>query len=1666
MRASDARLAFEQPTILIAHSFDMRPHAEQMRAIIERLSARLYAGRLQAYLWEQDRHTAGWGMQHGWQNWINGPAKSNCVGVFALLGERIGLTLPNDGFSRHSLQALGPVARALDLQLTLRKRPRLGELALTGTVHEILCSALYERDTLVFVRGDAKTLDRTLAPTERNFGFGVRAAAITKPSERRAHARQVEQLARFLDASPPGIRSFSDDRELEEHVIAFFEARCGLSARSRGSVFKSLSAYDIDDADVYFGRTGAIATLIDKLERAERAGRAPVMVVRGPPGDGKSSLCKAGITGVSVNLSKLKGQRRLFGATLHAGRVVRDALSGGRPALDQAWETLAMAAGPSKAALPAPLTQESFATSVEILLDSVVPGSGLVVVVDQFEEALALQKDLFDRSIAPLMSALDLLAKSGRARVVYVHPTGADGRSQWDDRRRLYTNLVQKHGDPAAADIVLTTSHGLQLVPVEAVAGMFHAGRVRAETSVVDAIVKSYETEFPASDSSALPYLSAFCAAIASIQEDRESESTSPPRAAKDIDDADRMLRSQSIGVNDIAGLSFKHVIEKLGEDALTSFMEDAQLTDDTIVGDLLDRLLNRYAGMTVAATGGIDWVTKSGLAPRNPALAALAQRLLENRILRVQSLHRLQLTHTIVLEAWSRARNWGAKQQEHLKWRADRLNAFTPAFARDPSTLLRDKDDLAAAERLLGSSLGGSLTQSERGLIVKSLVAVFENRAQNLGLRQVLLAGFEASGVSLLTEYCRVMRAWHARALGGFPSHELNARHGPLDAPVLHYAAWFRRESVARRLINLGADPSAVDADGASAIHVMAAFNGEPLLRRALGSTQQIMRTRATAQDHDRETPLFPASRWGRTENCRLLLACGASALDENISRTTSLHVACEYALRNSGAETTALAELLVTDARKKAPICGWRDSARHWTPLAYAARSGDIAFVRELLRDVSPRVLPMLPAKGGTPLHLAARHGRTEVVRTILEWAGAAWPWEDELHCNHLGRTALQSAISSKSADTVNACLSARQWDVFQRDGGGRSALGLACILDLPDVVRALLAHASHSPSIEDLDACLHDAASSGSTESAKLILDAMNASAPGRAPEAEPMLTASGAGYTAFVGLLLDYGAAIDCRDATRLTPLHHAARRGHVGAALYLIDRGASLAERTEDGRTPLHVAAFNGHTDVLHALLDHADNEILIAREDFGKTFLHCFFESLTHEGSETAIDAMIKRALDAGLTPDDRDNEGRNVAFLGLRYMLPAMCRFVERFPRLLEQRRDDGYFLAHAAAHHNNVDVLAFILDRLPDHANIEAQERVKLRRPVHGAVDGGAIGALELLRARGADFEARDAERNTPLLRAAALAQLAAFEYLLANGADRTATDQFGRNTLHKAGQSRNQDMWRLACERLPELANLPDNFGVTPRFSTVFFNAEDLTTLEPYLADGGRIFPGLVSVVARKGTPAQLSALLAAGGDVMERDTRGRPPHIGAFIAGNQETTEYLIRTLSAPQLEQAGGRTTLIHHAARRDNAEIIAMLYNRGVDLFDHDKRGMTPLHNAAADGSENALRLLLAILERSELDLPDERDRCSALQLAIRRGQHHCAAMLLAAGADPRRADINGKTALNDIAASDPSPSLLELKRLALTPRPRRRRLFEIVSRRLPIDASDSNTSS
>jgi ankyrin repeat protein len=222
-----------------------------------------------------------------------------------------------------------------------------------------------------------------------------------------------------------------------------------------------------------------------------------------------------------------------------------------------------------------------------------------------------------------------------------------------------------------------------------------------------------------------------------------------------------------------------------------------------------------------------------------------------------------------------------------------------------------------------------------------------------------------------------------------------------------------------------------------------------------------------------------------------------------------------------------------------------------------------------------------------------------------------------------------------------------------------------------------------------------------------------------------------------------------------------------------------------------------------------------------------------------------------------------------------------------------------------HDAANKSNVEKVKALLAANPGLVNAR-DERLQ-QTPLHLAAGSTSSSGsdrkitVELLIARGADVNARDAQRRTPLHEVAYYDRKDIVELLLSKGADVNARDDSGETPLFMAASGGHKEVVELFLAKGLQV-NAKGAYGRTP-----------------------------LQLAAGNGRKEVVELLIARGADINARD---------AFY-----------------------GKTPL-HEAAGGGHKDVVELLIARGADISVNDKNGMTPLQVAEKNGKTDIADLL------------------------------------------------------------------------------------------------------
>lgn len=307
--------------------------------------------------------------------------------------------------------------------------------------------------------------------------------------------------------------------------------------------------------------------------------------------------------------------------------------------------------------------------------------------------------------------------------------------------------------------------------------------------------------------------------------------------------------------------------------------------------------------------------------------------------------------------------------------------------------------------------------------------------------------------------------------------------------------------------------------------------------------------------------------------------------------------------------------------------------------TPLHQAVIEGDRAQVEAWLAagaevDAAVRSRePYASSWGDRPLHYAARAGRVDLARVLLE--GGA----DVNAANDRGVTPLHRAVQVDGKAVVDLLLETGEGAaVDARDEQGRTPLHWAATYPRPAILDRLIAAGG------DVAARDHR--------------------------QRTPLHHASEWGQVQVIERLIEAGGDIEARAALGMTPMHVAARHGRAEAVAALLEAGGDPTVANDMGRTPLHVAAAHTHTAVAEVLLGRqgSGGSLVHARDGFGFTPLH--------EAARDNNPYLIHALIDAGGDPNAANHSDRTPLHVAARAHHEAALEALRR--RGGDERRPD----------------------------------------------------------------------------------------------------------------------------------------------------------------------------------------------------------------------------------------------------------------------------------------------------------------------------------------------------------------------------------------------------
>jgi serine/threonine-protein phosphatase 6 regulatory ankyrin repeat subunit B len=321
---------------------------------------------------------------------------------------------------------------------------------------------------------------------------------------------------------------------------------------------------------------------------------------------------------------------------------------------------------------------------------------------------------------------------------------------------------------------------------------------------------------------------------------------------------------------------------------------------------------------------------------------------------------------------------------------------------------------------------------------------------------------------------------------------------------------------------------------------------------------------------------------------------------------------------------------------------------------------------------------------------------------------------------------------------------------------------------------------------------------------------------------------------------------------------------------------------------------------------------------------------------------------------------------------------------------------RDDSESIAlHYASQSGYQSIVIPLIEAKSDVNAID----INGSRPIHLAAEFGHVDVMETLIAAGAEVGPKDCKGSTPLHLATRAAQLDAMKLLMNNQEDIYAVDNDSKTALHLAAASGLLEPLDLLLSRHVWVDVTDGNRNTALHLAV---GAGQLKIVQRLLDEEPD-----VEIANDTGTPLHLAAqeghieimtcLLDAKADPMARNSEERIPLHLAASRGHTRTIQQLIEIQKFLEAT-GGGNNVKSSDGYGVENTDTLAQTF---IDT--QDAGGATPLHLAAASGSQATIQ---ALIKAGASVNTFDYSGYSPLMRAVRKGDLDGVKLIFNAGAE------------------------------------------------------------
>ncbi|XP_044579759.1 uncharacterized protein LOC123261929 [Cotesia glomerata] len=712
----------------------------------------------------------------------------------------------------------------------------------------------------------------------------------------------------------------------------------------------------------------------------------------------------------------------------------------------------------------------------------------------------------------------------------------------------------------------------------------------------------------------------------------------------------------------------------------------------------------------------------------------------------------------------------------------------------------------------------------------------------------------------------------------------------------------------------------------------------------------------------------MFESLERGDFDALKDTLAKGADIHSRNYRLLTALH----FAVKGSNCETIKF----ILDQKVNVDVKDFDGQS----PLHVAAEHGRTDVVKIF---VAKKILTpdLVNNYGDTPLHIAAQRGHREIVEILLQNNSNA------KILNYSGYMPLHCAALNGHKDVVDVLLKKEKGVDYSKSFDGMTILHLAAKHGHTDLVKYLITlKANVNTKTGRNEVPLHEASLNGHLEVVKILIankaDINIANVDGLTPLHNAVET----NREEITEVLLKHGAAVNAvYDPDNYAAINHAAKSGHINILKILLKHNADVNVFTNRKMTPLHFAALHSCVEVVDFLIKNKAR--LNVKDINGLTPLH--FACIKGK------DQIVKLLLNSGASLDVKDQEHQTPLHLAAIYgQIEVTKVLIEEGANCYAKDINHDTALSLSSVH-GHTDVVKLLIDK---NIQIDAKNSHGMTS-LYQAASCGHEKIVKILKEAGANINSTDSQGNSVLHVSAFRGHTKVVEYLINANIETNTTDVNGMTPLHIATQANCYEIVEILLKKCPSV-NIKDKQGRTSLMIASRFNHVKIVKLlikHGANVKAGSIEPIVIATVSGNKSIVDIllnheninvnglipdrtinllhlaiesnhnhivETLIAHKANVNAKSLNG-PPIILAAEKGYADIVDTLLKNNADPDIKDDDNRSA-IEFAVAKGHLEVVKILFgytkmkinNKGIDNF-------TMLHIASQEGYLDIVKYLV-----------------------------------------------------------------------------------------------------